>query len=386
MHKHLLAFVFCLGVANGVTAGESPAVGSPLVTRLEAEYQIKPNDIEVLHALARALMQQVRTSPDARVAARADSLISRAQTLAPKHAQTWALKAWSQMSRHQFSAALVSAREAQRLEAGEPLSLGLLADALVELGQYEQAVEVVQVMVDKAPGLPSYSRAAHLRFLHGDTVGAIELMAQAARSAQSQSEEAVWVQMQLAELYLQAGKTEDAEQIAADSLAVRPGWHPALAQLAKVRVAQGRREHALSLYQQAAARQPNPEYILAIWKLADRLGNTREAKRAEKLLNAMALLDEKNGGLSRRVFVDFLSHNPRRITDAEKLARSDLDSRPDIYGEDALAWTLHLGGKNAEAAQHMARALRLKTQDVTLSEHATAIGAEKITLTMQEAP
>jgi len=386
MHKHLLTFVFCLGVAHGATAGDSPAVGSPLVTRLEVEYQAKPNDIEVLHALARALMQQVRTSPDVRVAARAESLIDRAMVLAPKHAQSLALKGWSQMSRHQFSAALASAREAQVLDVGEPLSLGLLADALVELGQYEQAVEVVQTMVDRSPGLPSYSRAAHLRFLHGDTAGAIELMAQAARSAQPKSEEAVWVQLQLSELYLQAGQAEKAEQVAEKSLVVRPNWHPALAQLAKVRAVQSRDEHALSLYQQAAVHQPNPEYLLAIWKLADRLGNTRETKRAEKLLNALAALDEKNGGLSRRVFVEFFSHNPRRIADAERLARNDLESRPDIFGEDALAWVLHLEGKNDEAAQHMERALRLKTQDAALLQHAAVIVPEKVALTQQEAP
>lgn len=386
MDKHVLAIVFFLGAVSGATAGVTPAVSSPLLARLEAEMQSKPNDVDSLHRMALTLMQQARTSSDVRIVARAESTIERALTLAPKHAKSWALKAWSQMSRHQFSEVLVSAREAQKLEVGEPLSLGLLADALVELGQYDEAIEQTQLLVDRHPGLPSYSRAAHLRFLHGDTLGAIELMEQAARAGQAQSEELVWVWLQLGDLYLQANQVNNAERVIQQANQVQPNAHATLAQLGKLRVAQQQYEHAAIAYAAAIKRQPNPEYILANWKLAKQKGDAQGLKRATKLLNAMALLDEKNGGLSRRTFVEFLSFDPNRLIEAESLARKDLELRSDIYGEDTLAWVLHLQGKDAEASAHSLRAMRLGTQDVSLLQHAAAILPASVISMNKDAP
>ena len=55
-------------------------------------------------------------------------------------------------------------------------------DALVELGEYDEAVRVSDQLQSLKPGLSSYSRVSYLRELHGDHAGAIEAMQMAANA------------------------------------------------------------------------------------------------------------------------------------------------------------------------------------------------------------
>ena len=48
----------------------------------------------------------------------------------------------------------------------------MLRLATLELGDVEASTKAVQRMLDLKPSLPSYGRAAHLRWLLGDTAGA----------------------------------------------------------------------------------------------------------------------------------------------------------------------------------------------------------------------
>ncbi len=56
---------------------------------------------------------------------------------------------------------------------------GVIGDALVELGRYDEAFEAFQTMVDTKPELASYARVSYARELLGDVVGAIDAMRQA---------------------------------------------------------------------------------------------------------------------------------------------------------------------------------------------------------------
>ncbi len=335
------------------------------VARLEAKHAADPGDLATIERLAEALLKRVRVSADPRDAARAEALVARALELAPKDARAWNLKAWTELSAHRFGVALASAQQGRRLGPPSAVNLGLLADALVELGRYADAVQRTQELVDRFPGLPAYSRGAHLRFLHGDLPGAIALMRQAVQAGRPRTEETAWGLTQLAELYVQDGKLELAEQAAQAALGTLPGSLQAKAQLGRVREGQGRFEDALALYRETAETQPSPEFVFAHWRLAKRLGHGTEAKRQAELLKGLARLDEK-GGLYRRPLAEFFAMQPDGLAEAERLARLELASRPDIYSHDALAWVLYRAGKLGLARTHAEAALKLGTPDVAL--------------------
>ena len=74
-----------------------------------------------------------------------------------------------------------------------------------------------------------------------------------------------------------------------------------------------------------------------------------------------------------RELATFYADHEMKLDEAVGLARSELEVRQDIYGYDALAWTLFKAGKPAEALAPMTEALRLGTRDAKLFFHAGMI-------------
>ena len=58
-----------------------------------------------------------------------------------------------------------------RLNPHHAAAYGVIGDAQIELGRYDEAVETVQPMVDLRPDLGSYSRVSYVRELMGDRDG-----------------------------------------------------------------------------------------------------------------------------------------------------------------------------------------------------------------------
>src|SRR5262245_60769859 len=86
---------------------------------------------------------------------------------------------------------------------------GLLGDALIEQGKTDEAALAYQKMMELRPGPQAYGRAAHLRWLKGDTEGARALMLMSAQSS-GQTEAAAWAWSKLAIYELQAGEMKRA--------------------------------------------------------------------------------------------------------------------------------------------------------------------------------
>ncbi|MFN3940397.1 MAG: tetratricopeptide repeat protein, partial [Chitinophagales bacterium] len=80
------------------------------------------------------------------------------------------------LSLHQFKDALNVAQNALTLNNRNATVYGALTDAQVELGNYNQAVEMCDIMLKIKPDIRSYARASYLRQIFGDNTGAIEAM------------------------------------------------------------------------------------------------------------------------------------------------------------------------------------------------------------------
>lgn len=320
------------------------------------------------HALAQAALLRAASSADPKDAVLAHELVQRAMDRRPDDARSWVLKAWDEMSGHRFAAALQSVRRAHGLGPASVMSLGLEGDALVELGRYDEALATVQRMLDLDPALPALARAAHLRFLHGDTEGAIALLRDVPVVARAAAPERSKVQLQLAELYLHSEDFVAAQSSAQQAAALHPDRTEPLAMQARIAAAQADHTAALGLYLRAQQMHPSPEYALGAWRAARAAGDSATQRRQEGLLEGMAKLDAARGGLYRRVFIEFLGEQPGQLPEAQRLASIEVGERPDVYSHAWLAWALLRGGRAQAAVPHRAQALRLGTRDAKLRE------------------
>ena len=83
------------------------------------------------------------------------------------------------------------------------LDYGLLGDAVMEQGRLDEAAAAYQKMLDLKPFYQSYTRAAHVRWLKGDLVGAIEAMRMAIAAASPRDPESsawAWTRLGVFEL------------------------------------------------------------------------------------------------------------------------------------------------------------------------------------------
>ena len=143
---------------------------------------------------------------------------------------------------------------------------GVIGDAQVELGRYQDAFATFQTMVDTRPGVASYARVSYARELMGDVPGAIQAM-EAARDIAGTPADAAWASYQLGELYFNQGDLAAAEHAYARGVETDANYVPPFAGLAKVAWARGHLQEAIDGYTDVVARFPSPEYVIALGDL-----------------------------------------------------------------------------------------------------------------------
>ncbi len=271
---------------------------------------------------------------------------------------------------HQFREAEVLA---QRLieERGSPFDYGLLGDVLMEQGRLDEAGDAYQTMVNLRPGMQSFSRAAHMRWLRGDGEGAVELMRMAADAVSPRDvEAAAWVHARLALYELQAGSVENALQASETGLRFQGDHAGALLARGRVLLATGRAQESILPLRQAVGRNPLPE---TQWVLAEALaasGRKNEARQVESDLVATGARRDA------RTLALYLATRGERTEQALDLAEGELALRQDVFTLDAHAWALAAAGHTDRARTVMAQALAAGTQDGRLFYHAGAIAAK----------
>ncbi len=357
-----------------VKSNQSTAADKQILSA-QATIQKNSSDPRGYNLLAAAFMQKSRETGDFSFNARADASLKNSFRVSPDNYDALKLQANLLLNYHRFSEALQFARRAQAINPRDHDVYGALVDALVELGEYEPAVEAAQKMVDLRPETSSYSRVSYLRLLHGDRKGAIETMKMATESANPQSVESVaWCRVQLGDELINEGQLGEAERQFDHALYVFPDYHAALAAKARVRNAAGDSESAIALYKRAIERTPLPEYIAALGDLFTKLGRLEEAKQQYDQFEFIEKMDSLSGTNSRQSAMFWADHD-MRLDEALAIAEKERAARRDIYASDVLAWCLFKKGRFAEAKTAMDEALRLNTRDPRMLYHAGLIAA-----------
>ena len=169
--------------------------------------------------------------------------------LAPHNFETEKIEVSILLGEHEFPAALEAAKKLNKMTPDDVMVYGMLTDANVELGNYSDAENSAQWMLNLRPGnLPALTRAAHLRELFGDAEGAYELMSLAYQSMPpTDIQERAWALTQMGHMRLESSDGDGAEKLLQQALTTFPEYSAALTELAEMRVAQGRYQDAVDL-------------------------------------------------------------------------------------------------------------------------------------------
>lgn len=340
---------------------------TPMIAKLQVALKAKPEDDKVLEKLAQLYIAQARLSFDETLYVRSDVCGQLLLSLNSNNPAALMLRGHSLLAMHQFHDAEETARQLIKLRQ-EMQDYALLGDALMEQGQLEEALPMYQAMIDTKPCMPSYSRVAHLRWLKGDVVGAIEMTQLAVASAGYRDPEALaWVTTKLAFYQWQNDDLSLAEQSAKRAEELVMDYPHALLVHGRVLLAQGKASEAVTCLQKAAAKLPLPEVQ---WALAEAL---QSAGRSDEAVVVIGLLEQQGAKADPRSFALHLATRGVALEQALDLAKAEVMARRDVYSWDALAWTQHAAGESVAAMISARRALAEGTHDARLFLHAGLI-------------
>lgn len=334
--------------------------------------ETQPANLHYRNLLAATYLQKTRETTDSAYSERASKLLDQVLGADGSNYEARRLRTEIYLERHEFKKAIESSRTLTRVAPGDPWNWGTLGDALIEWGDYDGAAEAYQKMADLRPDLASYNRAAWYRFVAGDLNGALDLMRTAANSG-SAGENLAWVLVELGNLQIRAARLDDAQNSFTAAAKVFPNYHPALAAQGRLAARAGRSAEAIALYKRAQAATPLPEYAAALHDLYREAGQPKEAASQLALLDTIDKLGQANGEKANRslalIYAD-RNHKPAR---ALELAKAELEFRQDVFTYDVLAWALYRNGRFEEAAEAMAKALKMETPEASFHYHAGLI-------------
>jgi tetratricopeptide (TPR) repeat protein len=360
-----------------------------VIVRAEQAIQKNPQSANSYNQLAMALARRARETSDPSYYNRAELAVQKSFALAPHNLEAEKIHVWLLLGKHEFASARDAATALSHRAPDDVIVQGLLSDANVNLGNYHEAETAAQRMLDLHAGnIPGLTRGAYLRELFGDLPGAMELMNMAyAATPTREVEDRAWILTHLGHLKTLSGDLNGAEASLLDALQLFPNYHYALANLAKVRVAQKRYPEALELLRRRFQSAPHAENLYELAEVLELSGRAEEARAAYKDFEQKALLESPKADNSNHELVLYYLDHASKPTEALRIARMELARRRDVHTLDAYAWALYASGDHAEAKKQIESVLSVGTKDPTILEHARKIvGETEIGVSQRKAP
>jgi tetratricopeptide (TPR) repeat protein len=355
------------------SVAESDSSTDRLIAGFQRRLKDDPEDFSSYVDLANAYLQKVRETGDPSLYTKAEDLLDRAEKIEPHNPELFATRGILALARHDFARALEFGERALALNPESARYYGIVGDAQIELGRYDEAIASYQKMIDLRPDFSSYSRVAHARELYGDPEGAIQAMQDAVEAGAPVPENKAWAYVQLGNLRFTTGQLQEAAKDYDLATKTLPNYPPALAGQARIAAARGELEDAAALYREAFDRMPLAEYAI---NLGDVYTEMREKKKAAEQYDLVRVIDKlyrANGvNTDLEIALFYADHDMKLQTSLEK-ARAAYKARPSIDAADTLAWTLYKSGNYKEAQPFASEALKLGTRDPLKLFHAGMI-------------
>ena len=341
---------------------------------LLAKLRSNPDDQKSRLLLAQAYMQEARVTGDhPYYDAAAMELLEEVLQTEPENFEALCCKASLCLTQHHFAQGLGIAEQARKINPNSGFVYGLLTDANVEMGHYDEAVKMADKMNALRPDLPAYARVSYLREIHGDMPGAIQAMDYAVKAGYTGLEQTEWTRVALGHLHEVSGDTARAQYYYLMALAARPGYAYALAGLG--RMAAARKDYATAIKHHQQARITVKDYAFAdeLTDLYRLNGQPEESnKMAKESIDMLASAakeadsDEQMGHYADRELA-FAYLKTNELDKALEHAKIEYARRPDnIDVNETMAWVLYKRGEYAEAQKYMQVARRTGSQNPVL--------------------
>ena len=377
-----VAFVAALAAFAALhrSGGEAAVPSPPVVARGAstdariAQLAAAPASPDTLSGLAGAYLQKARETADPAYYARAGAAVRRALVLSPADPGALTARGTLELARHDFRAALGDARRARALAPEVVKPCGVLVDAHVELGRYDEAGRVLQAMIDRKPNLDAYARVSYFRELHGDLRGAASALRLAISAGGDVPENAAYVRSLLGDLELVRGRVAAARRAYRGALAELPRFAPAEYGLARADAASGLLPRAIARLRALVVRLPLPAYVTALGDAELAAGRGASARRDLALIGAQERL-LRAAGINTDVELALYEADhgsPRR---GVVLGRRAWAQAPSVRSADALGWALTRAGDPRAGLRWARRALALGSRDPSFLYHAGSAAA-----------
>jgi len=301
-----------------------------------------PTDAMAYVSLAEAFLVRKRETSNARYFALASDAMGAARGIAPNNSAVRTSAVQLLFADHQFEEAAAETRKLIASNASNATAYLLLSDALVEQGQYDDAVEALEGANDISPDLRVYARGSYLRWLDGDQEGAIELMVDAIKMGSKTNEAVAWCYAELGMLFWHTNQLDEATSAATRANNLVPGYAPATELMARIAATEGKRDEAIVLYEQLVERRSTVSAHIALSELLRLRGSSDQAEAQRTIAEEMAVHDP----LALALHDARYGLNPAKTL---MMAEKAVAERSNIYTRDALALALLRAGKIAEA-------------------------------------
>ncbi|GAA3244851.1 tetratricopeptide repeat protein [Pseudonocardia petroleophila] len=330
------------------TAMSQPSALQQTIQRTQDALRRNPGNAPLWAQLGASYVEQARISGDPSYYGQAEGALDRSLAVEPD-GNGEALIGLAQLAnaRHDFAAARDLGERARELRPYTGAVYGVLADAYTQLGDTAAASAAIESMLGVDPGLAAFTRASYDLELHGRADEARQAMQRALSSALTPADVA-YCRYYLGELAWNAGDVDGAAEHYAAGLVAAP-HDVALAQgQARIAWAQGRVDDAITAYADLTTRVPLPQYLLEYGELLESAGRADEARAQYDVLAAAQQLYASSGSTDDQVAA-LVAADHGDPAEALRLAQGEWDRRQSMFSADALAWALHVNGRDAEA-------------------------------------
>jgi tetratricopeptide (TPR) repeat protein len=370
--------IFLAPALYGQAPSSAPTPAQQKIAGALAAIKENPDRGQPYNELALGYLRRVRETADTRYYDQAEIALQKSLQINPDNFEAQKTRVMLMLERKEFSKALELAKALNKKIPDDVLVYGLVADADLELGNYKDAEEAAQWMLDIRPGnVPGLLRGARLRRLFGDAEGAMDFYSQAyQQTPPTQAEDLAWILTQMAGLQLSAGNADGAEKLIYSALEKFPHYYLALECQARVLMTQQKATEAVKVLRERNQNFPSAESWYALAKALEGAGQTSEADAASAEFERIARsqIDASENANATLVHYDLTRGHDG--AEALRIARIEIARRQDVHTLDAYAWALYGAGQYREAQNEIARALAVGVREAAFYYHAGAIALQ----------
>jgi tetratricopeptide (TPR) repeat protein len=357
---------------SGVTGRLGSGSIAETVEQLEARVEAFPNDDVALATLGIAYVDQARITGDATRYGRSDDVLAASlEANDDDNFLAYAGLAAVAAARHDFETAERHALTGLEINPANATLWGVLSDAQIQLGKYEDGFDSVERMGELVPDIASITRAAYVAELTGDDDEARRLMQRALDDAFTGDDRA-FALFQIGEMELGGGDPNTALGYFLDALEASPDDISALSGKAHALGQAGQVQTATANYELLLERAPLADFMIEFGEFLEGQGDTDAAEQWYDRARTQIDIDRANGVQPDAALI-FFEADHGDPTEALAQAEAAVAQRPFFELHEAHAWALYRNDRFTDAAEAIERAGRLGIQDPELHARAALI-------------